>query len=261
MAKDPAFLFYSNDFLTGVQDLTMEERGLYITLLCIQHQKGFITEKMLRLCHGINSVDVLAKFSRDKEGNYFNERLNIEIEKRKIHSEKQREKARKRWDTNNNSSKEKDNATAYPVAMPLENENENENENRIVNEVKKPREKKESPFFEECKMIFMDYYKTNNQKYIWAPKDTKAVGGIIKQVKESLKERHGESPPPEKVKELISVILTNLPEWYRNNANSVSIINSKYNDIINQIKNERKKQQPISASVADIMSKYYRKEG
>jgi len=259
MAKDPAFLFYSNDFLTGVQDLTMEERGLYITLLCIQHQKGFITEKMIQLCHGINSVDVLVKFSRDKDGNYFNERLKIEIEKRKIHSEKQREKARKRWGSNSILSKEKENATAYATAMPLENENENENENR--NKKKGSGEKTENVFFEECKKIFLDYYFQNEQKYIWQPKDTKALGGIVKQAKESLKEKHGEKPPPEKVKELISVILSNLPEWYKNNANSVTVINSKYNDIINQIKNERKKQQPINASVSDIMSKYYRKEG
>ena len=29
MSKDPAFLFYSSDFLTGVMDLTMEENGIY----------------------------------------------------------------------------------------------------------------------------------------------------------------------------------------------------------------------------------------
>tara|TARA_R110002050_G_scaffold268962_1_gene411152 strand:- start:225 stop:347 length:123 start_codon:yes stop_codon:yes gene_type:complete len=33
-AKAPAFQLYAQDFLTGVMDLTMEERGVYITLLC-----------------------------------------------------------------------------------------------------------------------------------------------------------------------------------------------------------------------------------
>jgi len=49
MAKDPAFLFYSSDFLSGITDLTMEERGQYITLLCLQHQKGSLSEKTIRL--------------------------------------------------------------------------------------------------------------------------------------------------------------------------------------------------------------------
>ena len=45
MAKDPAFVFYTGDFLNGVIDMTMEERGQYITLLCFQHQKGHISQK------------------------------------------------------------------------------------------------------------------------------------------------------------------------------------------------------------------------
>ena len=40
MAKDPAFLFYSNDFLTGTYTMTDEQVGKYIRLLCLQHQKG-----------------------------------------------------------------------------------------------------------------------------------------------------------------------------------------------------------------------------
>jgi len=36
MPKAPAFQFYAQDFLTGVMDLTMDERGLYITLLARQ---------------------------------------------------------------------------------------------------------------------------------------------------------------------------------------------------------------------------------
>ena len=45
--KDPAFVFYTGDFLTGVIDMTMEERGQYITLLCLQHQKGHFSKKTL----------------------------------------------------------------------------------------------------------------------------------------------------------------------------------------------------------------------
>ena len=33
MSKDPAFLFYSSDFLTGTLLMSMEQKGKFITLL------------------------------------------------------------------------------------------------------------------------------------------------------------------------------------------------------------------------------------
>lgn len=93
--KDPAFLFYSSDFLNGVSDLTMEERGQFITLLCIQHQKGELTEKTIRLCVGSVSVDVLNKFRLLENGNYINERLATEIEKRSAWVGTRRENGKK----------------------------------------------------------------------------------------------------------------------------------------------------------------------
>jgi hypothetical protein len=85
MAKDPAFLFYASDFLTGVSDLTMKERGQYITMLCIQHQKGYVSSKWLSINITDASSDVLTKFSIDENGNYFSDRLSIEIDKRNKH--------------------------------------------------------------------------------------------------------------------------------------------------------------------------------
>lgn len=134
MAKDPAFLFYSSDFLSGVQDLTMEERGQYITLLCMQHVKGRLTRKLIDLiCHGNATADVMAKFEADENGMYFNKRLEIEIDKRRVHAEKQRDRAVNGW----NKRKSKDttaHATAYATAMPLENEDVNKNINKKIKE-------------------------------------------------------------------------------------------------------------------------------
>jgi uncharacterized protein YdaU (DUF1376 family) len=121
MAKDPAFLFYSKDFLAGVQDLTMEERGQYITLLCVQHQKGRLSEKAIGLCVGNAAADVMAKFRQDSAGLWYNERLELESDKRKAHSEKQAERARDGW------KKRKTDATAHTAAsaaaLPLVNAN------------------------------------------------------------------------------------------------------------------------------------------
>lgn len=125
MSKDPAFLFYTNDFLSGISDLTMEERGQFITLLCLQHQKGRLTNKMITISCGNAAADVLDKFIKDPDGLYYNERLEIEIEKRKQHAEKQRDRAIKGWKKRKDKDKKTVNATAYAVALPLENENEN----------------------------------------------------------------------------------------------------------------------------------------
>ena len=133
MAKDPAILFYTGDFLTGVSDLTMEERGQYITLLCLQHQKGHLSEKTIEINVGKVSDDVLKKFKKDKQGFLYQKRMDEETEKRRKHCEKQRENVMKRW----NKRKEGDIPNKYDgntVVIPLENENENEN---ISNKVSK----------------------------------------------------------------------------------------------------------------------------
>lgn len=83
MSKDPAILFYTSDFLHGIEYMTMEERGQYITLLCNQHQSGHIPlGHMLNICKSNESL-VFAKFTKDEKGLYYNERLDVEINKRK----------------------------------------------------------------------------------------------------------------------------------------------------------------------------------
>ena len=82
MSKDPAVLFYTSDFLAGVGFFTMEERGQYITLLCEQHQIGHIPRNhMISVC-GSDDSPVIKKFIKDKNGLYFNKRMEDEKEKR-----------------------------------------------------------------------------------------------------------------------------------------------------------------------------------
>lgn len=140
--KNPAFLFYSSDFMSGVTDLTMEERGQFITLLCIQHQKGSLSEKTIRLNVGSVSVDVLAKFKQDEDGNYYNERLKDEIEKRNNFTESRKNNGNKGGRPKKEESKEP-NAKTYgkpnekPYGFYMNNHMENENENINDNEIKK----------------------------------------------------------------------------------------------------------------------------
>lgn len=122
--SDPAFLFYSSDFLTGVSDLTMKERGQYITLLCLQHQKGHFTKKMVGIATPDATADVIAKFEVDTDGKYFNVRLDKEKKKREEYSEKQRNRALDGW-----KKRRKVDATAIATAMPIQKENRNEDVN------------------------------------------------------------------------------------------------------------------------------------
>ena len=80
----PAVLLYFEDFLVGVADLTMEERGQYITILCLQNSKGHLTmDQIIRALKPDDPAEyVLAKFKRDGEGRYYNERMEFEIYRR-----------------------------------------------------------------------------------------------------------------------------------------------------------------------------------
>ena len=130
--KDPAFLFYSNDFLSGTMLMTDEEVGKYIRLLCLQLQKGHLKEKdMLSICKNYNE-EIFSKLKQDEEGNYFNERLEQETNKRKAYSESRRNN-RKKKDTNEKDMKNICNS--YEEHM--ENENININKNNIKDNSKR----------------------------------------------------------------------------------------------------------------------------
>lgn len=84
--KDPAVLFYTSDFLVGTFSMDYEQKGKYITLLCMQHQKGFLTEKDFKLILSDTDIEVFEKFKKDTDGTYFNEKLRNETERRKSYT-------------------------------------------------------------------------------------------------------------------------------------------------------------------------------
>lgn len=81
--KDPAFLFYSGDFLSGTFTMSYEERGKYITLLCIQHQKGFLTDGDMKSVLTEEDIVIAEKFIKQTDGYWYNEKLSNEIIRRK----------------------------------------------------------------------------------------------------------------------------------------------------------------------------------
>ena len=131
MAKDPAFLFYYQDFLVGTDEFTNDEVGAYIRCLCHQAHKGYITEKhMKNICnsHDIHNT-IKSKFKTDDEGEtFYNQRLKFEVEKRKKYSES---RANNRTSKANSKKNIKDLSANISKTYVSHMENENENENEI----------------------------------------------------------------------------------------------------------------------------------
>ncbi len=126
--KDPAFLFYSNDFLSGTMLMSNEEVGIYIKLLCLQHQQGHLKEEDMLSIGATKKI--FNKFIKDDEGDYYNERLEYEANKRKAYSES-RKNNRKKKETYEEDMKNICNS--YEEHMENENININKNIDLIKN--------------------------------------------------------------------------------------------------------------------------------
>jgi len=122
--RAPAFQFYADDFLAGTMTMTNEERGAYISLLCLQWSKGFVTElDIQRICLGMPTHCqgiCQGKFEVGEDGHYRNKRLEVERAKQKERSEKQRDIANLRWnkDANAMPTHMPDDAKAYAESVP-----------------------------------------------------------------------------------------------------------------------------------------------
>lgn len=85
--KDPAFLFYPNDYLGGTMGMTFEEKGAYIELLMLQFNRGHMTSHMIGQTVGQLWDTLQDKFKIDDNGLYYNVRLEEEQNKRKSFTE------------------------------------------------------------------------------------------------------------------------------------------------------------------------------
>lgn len=124
MAKDPAFLFYPNDWIGGTMGMTFEEKGAYVELLMYQFNRGHMTKHMITRMIGQLWVNLEVKFRMDSEGLYYNDRLDKEKEKRKKFTESRR---------NNILGKNQHKKEVGHMTLHMENENVNEDiYNKVV---------------------------------------------------------------------------------------------------------------------------------
>lgn len=160
--KDPAFLFYSSDFLSGTMLMSDEEVGQYIRLLCLQHQKGHLKEKdILSICK-VHNEEIFSKFKIDEEGNYYNERLEIETNKRKAYSESRRNNRKKKEEKETYEKDMKNICNSYEEHMGNENINKDINKNNRKRDSKGKKEEEKIHFAEFVSMTNVEYEKLVN---------------------------------------------------------------------------------------------------
>lgn len=114
----PAFQFYASDFLTSTAEMTHEEVGMYIRLLCHQWVNGSVNKSRAhRILHCKIPNEVLERFV-EKDGELRNTRLEHERAKQAAYKEKQaasgRDGADKRWGKGRYGDTISD-----PIATPL----------------------------------------------------------------------------------------------------------------------------------------------
>jgi uncharacterized protein YdaU (DUF1376 family) len=128
MAKDPAFLFYPGDWLGGTIGMTFEEKGAYMELLMMQFNRGHMTSHMIGQVVGHLWDKIQVKFVQDKDGLWYNERLDVEKEKRKNFVSTRKNNL----SGNNQHTKNKKNTKHMKGHMTSHMENENRNVNGYI---------------------------------------------------------------------------------------------------------------------------------
>ena len=93
--KDPAFLMYSKDWLEGTADMMPDEKGVYIDLLCHQHQKDTLPADTRRLARIVGLPEdkflpiwehLKSKFDRINGSRLVNHKLTTVVAERTTYS-------------------------------------------------------------------------------------------------------------------------------------------------------------------------------
>lgn len=136
--KDPAFLFYASDFLTGTMFMSNEQVGKYMRLLCSQHQHGGLIDKISFNSLVGEDLILLKKFIESKDG-FYNERLADEMESRckkstNISSAAKETWAKRKKEIQKNTIVKKSYKKGSAIAIQPEDEDEVKNENIVTHE-------------------------------------------------------------------------------------------------------------------------------
>lgn len=89
-----------------------------------------------------------------------------------------------------------------------------------------------------CKSVLFEAYRSETGlDYSFAGADAKALSELIKKIAKT-----AESESEDVIYQTFSALIHKLPDWYKQNAFSLLVINKKYNEIIVSIKKNGNKQ-------------------
>lgn len=120
MGKDPALLWYPNDWTGGTGTFSRHLKGCYMDLLMAQFNGGHLSLEEIKTVLGADFGSWPAlqkKFITDSNGNFFNERLELEKQKRIAFTNSRQ----------NNLKPHKSPHVKTHMADHMENRNRNEN--------------------------------------------------------------------------------------------------------------------------------------
>lgn len=117
----PAFQLYPADFLVGTADMTPEEVGVFIRLLCYQWSKEGLPDNDGKLaalagCHGNAIASVRHKFRMCEDGKLRNDRMEKVRSEQTEYRAKQAQNATKGWEKRRLAMPPHDSGS--PLAMP-----------------------------------------------------------------------------------------------------------------------------------------------
>jgi len=153
MAKDPAFLFYPSDWISGTLGMTFEEKGAYFELLMTQFNQGHMTSHMIGRMVGQLWSSIQHKFIQDENGLWYNIRLEEEKKKRKAFTESRRNNIKGK-----NQYTEKTTKKVGHKKGHMTSHMENVNVNEIIDYFK------DKGYTEETAKKFYDFYSVSDWK-------------------------------------------------------------------------------------------------
>lgn len=156
MAKDPAMLWYWNDWYSGTVLFSRFFKGCYMDLLHAQFNHGHLSLDEIKTCLGSDFGQawptLQKKFSQDGEGLFFNEKLESEKEKRKAFSESRRANLVKK--------PHMDHHMEPHMASHMDSHMENENEDVIKEGIRSFKKMTEKEFYDAIALKTSEYPKT-----------------------------------------------------------------------------------------------------
>lgn len=238
--NNPAVLFYTSDFITGTLFMSNEEVGAYIRVLCMQHQKGHLSkEDMQKICKNETIfLQILPHFKKDRKGLYYNERMEIESEKRSKFVESRAKNRKKKKKT----SEEDMNNISKTYEEHMENGNENENINEFNNIDLKHK-------------VVLDLLQESGYIYFNTPDEFNVVNYLSKVDEELLKECIEIAKIKNKMdlNYILGIVLNKLkqeknkkkdmglPEWFDKEYQREELLNDEERRILEEIENSTNK--------------------